>query len=58
MKDIKTPKADEASASHAEFSSLPRLTASNIPEVTWWKHPGLRRLYLMMPILFLGKDIN
>ncbi|KAL2406685.1 Lactose permease [Exophiala dermatitidis] len=28
------------------------------PEVTWYKHAGLRRLYLMMPILFLGSTIN
>jgi hypothetical protein len=30
----------------------------HVPEVTWWKHPGLRKLYLMMPILFLGSTIN
>lgn len=29
-----------------------------IPTVTWWKSPGLRHLYLMMPILFLGSTIN
>lgn len=29
-----------------------------IPEVNWWKSPGLRRLYLMMPILFLGATVN
>lgn len=23
-------------------------------EVHWWKQPGLRRLYLLMPFLFLG----
>jgi hypothetical protein len=27
-----------------------------VPEVTWYKHAGLRKLYLMMPILFLGKQ--
>jgi hypothetical protein len=26
-----------------------------VPIVTWYKHGGLRQLYLMMPILFLGK---
>lgn len=29
-----------------------------IPEVTWYKSRGLRHLYLMMPILFLGSTIN
>ncbi|KAK5676105.1 hypothetical protein LTS10_011395 [Elasticomyces elasticus] len=29
-----------------------------VPTVTWWKSPGLRTLYLMMPILFLGSTIN
>ena len=23
-------------------------------DVHWWKQPGLRRLYLLMPFLFLG----
>ena len=30
----------------------------DVPLVTWWKEPGLRHLYLMMPILFLGSTIN
>lgn len=30
----------------------------DVPPVTWWKHPGLRRLYIMMPVLFLGSTIN
>ena len=29
-----------------------------IPPVTWWKSPGLRHLYIMIPILFLGSTIN
>lgn len=29
-----------------------------VPEVTWWKDPGLRKLYIMMPILFLGSTLN
>lgn len=29
-----------------------------VPEVTWYREPGLRRLYAMMPILFLGATIN
>ncbi|PVH88084.1 general substrate transporter [Cadophora sp. DSE1049] len=30
----------------------------DVPSVTWWKDSGLRRLYAMMPILFLGSTIN
>jgi hypothetical protein len=29
-----------------------------VPPITWYKHAGLRKLYLMMPILFLGSTIN
>jgi hypothetical protein len=29
-----------------------------VPKVTWWKNRGLRRLYVMMPVLFLGSTIN
>ena len=35
--------------------ALPEAHGSlKVPEVTWYKHPGLRKLYVMMPILFLG----
>ncbi|KAJ4305061.1 hypothetical protein N0V90_000591 [Kalmusia sp. IMI 367209] len=29
-----------------------------VPEVTWYKDPGLRKLYFLIPILFLGATIN
>ncbi|KAH8820310.1 general substrate transporter [Xylogone sp. PMI_703] len=29
-----------------------------VPQVTWWRDPGLRKLYIMMPVLFLGSTIN
>lgn len=29
-----------------------------LPQKTWWRDPGLRRLYFMAPILFLGSTIN
>ena len=29
-----------------------------VPTVTWWRHRGLRKLYIMMPVLFLGSTIN
>lgn len=32
--------------------------ALDIPDVVWWKEPGLRKLYLCLPILFLGSTIN
>ena len=28
-----------------------------VPEVTWYKRPGLQKLYAMMPILLLVGDI-
>lgn len=33
-------------------------TALEIPPVTWYKDAGLRRLYAMMPILFLAATTN
>lgn len=29
-----------------------------VPPVTWYKDSGLRKLYFMMPILFLGATTN
>jgi hypothetical protein len=29
-----------------------------IPKVTWWKHRGLRKLYALIPICFLGATVN
>ncbi|EXJ78445.1 hypothetical protein A1O1_08845 [Capronia coronata CBS 617.96] len=29
-----------------------------VPQVTWWKDPGLRKLYLMFPILFIASTIK
>lgn len=51
-------KPSEKTAIHAEFTSHPDHVAVQIPDVTWWKHPGLRKLYLMMPILFLGMSFD
>lgn len=45
------------SASHSEFAYTGP-TSMEVPRVTWWKHRGLRKLYPMMPILFLGSTIN
>lgn len=47
---------DETKYSSAEQVEDPKQYSATfqIPEVVWWKHCGLRRLYVMMPILFLG----
>lgn len=29
-----------------------------VPEVTWWRHAGLVRLYSMLPILFVASTIK
>lgn len=30
----------------------------DVPVVTWYKDHGLRKLYLMMPLLLIGSTIN
>lgn len=30
----------------------------HVPEITWYKHAGLRKLYVMMPILMLCATVN
>jgi hypothetical protein len=45
----------EATVAHSEFVGRGSM---EVPRVTWWKHRGLRKLYPMMPILFLGSTIN
>ncbi|KAE8150342.1 general substrate transporter [Aspergillus avenaceus] len=58
MSDRKSSELEvHPSFEHAEAITYV-YTAFEIPDVTWWKHPGLRRLYAMMPILFLGSTIN
>ncbi|KAL4949678.1 major facilitator superfamily domain-containing protein [Aspergillus filifer] len=55
---------DEAKDFSTEYVEFPheRSVPFGIPKVTWWKHSGLRRLYIMMPILFWygfkGSTIN
>lgn len=45
----------DVSVEHAEILSSHAPPAYEIPKVTWWKAHGLRKLYAMMPLLFLGK---
>ncbi|KAJ5109088.1 hypothetical protein N7456_005763 [Penicillium angulare] len=58
MKEQSDFEMSKSSATHAEFSSVGNHVSVQIPEVTWWRHPGLRSLYIMMPILFLGSSTN
>lgn len=51
--------ADEKPFSeHDEQAKTEEPLQLDVPRVTWYKHPGLRKLYLMMPILFLGATVN
>lgn len=52
QREEKDMHADNETQTHLDELGL------GYPEVTWYKHAGLRRLYLMMPILFLGSTIN
>ncbi|GME23976.1 putative hexose transporter protein [Neofusicoccum parvum] len=52
MEEPKTMKVDEAKMDDGGVLKV------EVPRVTWWREPGLRKLYLMMPILFLGATIN
>lgn len=54
--ETKSLKA-EGSAIHAEFSTASSHVVAQFPKVTWWERPGLRKLYFMMPILFLGMKL-
>jgi hypothetical protein len=47
--------AIKAESHHNEHPSQEASAAPAIPHVVWYKHKGLRRLYAMMPILFLGQ---
>ncbi|KAF4310523.1 putative hexose transporter protein [Botryosphaeria dothidea] len=53
MDDTKSIRVDET-----KMSDDDRVPKIEVPRVTWWKDPGLRKLYCMMPILFLGSTIN
>lgn len=47
-------KNHAAALSREERSQYVLSNGLEIPEKTWWKDPGLRKLYVMLPILFLG----
>jgi hypothetical protein len=54
MDDKSDFETDKSTATHNEFLAGNHVSAP-VPQVTWWRHPGLRKLYIMMPILFLGR---
>lgn len=57
MGALKDMEVGGTSTAHSEFVSA-EPAPMDVPQVTWWKHRGLRKLYPMMPILFLGSTIN
>lgn len=59
--DEKMTEADKAAERTASVDGVKIVNGHpvlDIPEVTWYKLPNLRILYIMMPILFLGSTIN
>jgi hypothetical protein len=54
MDEGKDIEGSKAHADHDEHPSRDFRQPSSASTVVWYKHPGLRRLYAMMPILFLG----
>jgi hypothetical protein len=50
-----SPTLDQA---NLELYAEEHIHGLDVPKVTWWKHKGLRRLYLMVPILFLSATTN
>jgi hypothetical protein len=54
MDIAKNTMAIKAESYHNEHPSQEASAAPAIPHVVWYKHQGLRKLYAMMPILFLG----
>ncbi|KUL90819.1 hypothetical protein ZTR_00635 [Talaromyces verruculosus] len=58
MDIAKDPMATKAESYHNEHPSQEISAAPAIPQVVWYRHQGLRKLYAMMPILFLGATIN
>lgn len=63
MSDLPTMKTTIHTASTEPdldaFSSRQHPAAElAVPKVTWYKEPGLRKLYCMMPIFFLGSTLT
>ncbi|OBT61892.1 hypothetical protein VE03_08727 [Pseudogymnoascus sp. 23342-1-I1] len=52
------PKEDYKKGNAATVPLADPLDNLKVPVVIWWRHAGLRKLYAMMPVLFLGATIN
>ena len=48
---INSAEAGKALTTH---NTSPGVDVLEVPEVTWYKDPGLRKLYALLPICFLG----
>jgi len=49
-----TMAASSSSAKGDELASHDGYAKLDVPQVTWYKDSGLRKLYMMMPVFFLG----
>jgi len=56
MEKTATKNSDEEN--NLDAPQLQHVEGLVVPTVTWWHHPGLRKLYAMMPILLIGATIN
>ena len=54
MEDFKEAKVEQK----AQHGKAEMNQGFYVPPITWYKDPGLRKLYFMMPILFLGATTN
>jgi hypothetical protein len=52
--EVQPSNQKHLSADVVETVEFAGSNAFNQDDVHWWKQPGLRRLYLLMPFLFLG----
>lgn len=52
-------KEDEVPApENTNNYALEHVVGLEYPRIRWWKHKGLRNLYVLMPFLFLGSTTN
>ncbi|RDW57480.1 MFS transporter-7 [Coleophoma cylindrospora] len=55
---MKTTDTGDSKIHGTSVHSTVVVAGLEVPVVTWYKHPGLRKLYLMMPILMLCATVN
>ena len=54
--DMQDPSALDKSLASQYITGI--ADGLEVPHIVWWRSPGLRKLYGLMPILFLGATIN